>query len=245
MTSSFGKEFMEKTRYRYLSPPHQGQGIAQPPLEVEYAHKMNAILLPKPTELSIPDTPLRHIIENRRSIRTYAPTPMDLHELSWLLWATQGIQSNLHGKATFRAVPSAGARHALETYLAVNNVKDLDPGLYRYVASDHKLVEYHLDPDIGSLMAKATLGQQMVRLNAVSFIWTAVPYRMTWRYSERGYRYLHLDVGHVCQNLYLAAANINAGVCAIAAFDDDIINELLRIDGDEQFVIYLASVGKI
>ena len=79
---------------------------------------------------------------------------------------------------------------------------------------------------------------------AVVFIWTAVPYRMTWRYGERGFRDLHLDAGHVCQNLYLAAEATGCGTCAIAAFDDDDMNAILGINGSDQFVIYLATVGK-
>jgi SagB-type dehydrogenase family enzyme len=67
---------------------------------------------------------------------------------------------------------------------------------------------------------------------------------MTWRYQERGYRYLLLDAGHVCQNLYLSAQEIDCGVCAIAAFDDDELNKLLDLDGIEQTSIYLAAVGK-
>jgi SagB-type dehydrogenase family enzyme len=84
----------------------------------------------------------------------------------------------------------------------------------------------------------------MVKKSAVTFIWVAVPYRMTWRYGERGYRYLLLDAGHVCQNLYLAAENISSGVCAIAAYHDAMFNELLGLDGENQFVIYLGTVGK-
>jgi SagB-type dehydrogenase family enzyme len=67
---------------------------------------------------------------------------------------------------------------------------------------------------------------------------------MCWRYGERGYRYLHLDVGHVCQNLYLSAASIDCGVCAIAAFDDDRMNQLLGFDGENEFTIYVAAMGK-
>jgi SagB-type dehydrogenase family enzyme len=67
---------------------------------------------------------------------------------------------------------------------------------------------------------------------------------MVWRYGERGYRYLHIDVGHACQNLYLAAETMEAGVCAIGAFDDEALNRALGIDGVEQWAIYLATVGK-
>ena len=68
--------------------------------------------------------------------------------------------------------------------------------------------------------------------------------RMRWRYGERGVRFIHLDAGHVCQNLYLAAEAINSGVCAIAAFDDIEVNTLLNIDGESVFTTYIATVGK-
>ena len=93
-------------------------------------------------------------------------------------------------------------------------------------------------------ITSACFDQQFILRSGAVFLWTAVPYRMTWRYGERGYRDLHLDAGHVCQNLYLAAEAVGCGVCAIAAFDDDRMNELLGINGTDQFLIYLATVGK-
>lgn len=85
----------------------------------------------------------------------------------------------------------------------------------------------------------------MVTASAVTFIWTAVIRRMTWRYGTRGYRYIFLDAGHVCQNLYLAAQEIGCGVCAMAAFDDEAMNRILNLDGEEQFTLYLATLGKV
>jgi SagB-type dehydrogenase family enzyme len=139
---------------------------------------------------------------------------------------------------------SAGARHALETYLLVNNVAELRPGLYRFLATAHRLAEVDTADGLADKMTAACWEQSQVRQSAVTFLWVAIPYRMTWRYGERGYRYLHLDAGHVCQNLYLAAEVIGAGVCAIAAFQDQALNSLLDLDGERQFVIYLATVGK-
>jgi SagB-type dehydrogenase family enzyme len=141
-------------------------------------------------------------------------------------------------------VPSAGARHAFETYLLVNNVEGLAPGLYRFLALSHQLAQVEVETGLADRITRACLDQSHVKRSAVTFFWSAVPYRMAWRYGERGYRYLHLDAGHVCQNLYLAAEVIGAGVCAIAAFDDEALNRLLGFDGEEQFVIYLATVGK-
>ena len=97
---------------------------------------------------------------------------------------------------------------------------------------------------IGASIMNGCLGQHMVIQSGVTFIWTAVVDRMKWRYGERGYRYMHLDAGHVCQNLYLAAEAVECGVCAIAAFDDDVMNRILGLDEAKQFVIYIAVAGK-
>jgi SagB-type dehydrogenase family enzyme len=141
-------------------------------------------------------------------------------------------------------VPSAGARHAFETYLLINNVTSVPNGIYRFLAIGHKLVEINLQPSIADRVVEGCLGQDFILKSAVTFIWTADTYRMKWRYGDRGYRYLHLDAGHVCQNLYLGAGSLDCGVCAIAAFSDDYMNDLLELDGVEQFVIYIATVGK-
>jgi SagB-type dehydrogenase family enzyme len=91
----------------------------------------------------------------------------------------------------------------------------------------------------------ACLGQAFVRASAVTFLWSTVIYRMAWRYSERAYRLVHLDAGHACQNLYLAASQVGCGTCAIAAFDDDLMADLLGVNIEEEFVLYCATVGKL
>jgi SagB-type dehydrogenase family enzyme len=143
-----------------------------------------------------------------------------------------------------RTVPSAGARHAFETYLLINRVEGLKQGMYRYLALEHKLIEVNMEADIVDRTVAGCMGQATVGGSAVTFIWVAIVDRMKWRYDVRGYRYLHLDAGHVCQNLYLAAESIDCGACAIAAFDDDEINQVLGLDGEQQFVIYVGAVGK-
>ena len=148
------------------------------------------------------------------------------------------------GEYTLRTVPSAGARHALETYLLARRVDGFAPGLYRYLALRHRLEEVDLDPGISERVLAACYGQAFLRQAAVIFVWTAVPYRMTWRYGERGYRYLFLDAGHACQNLYLAAAPISCGVCAVGAYDDEAMDRALGIDRSDQFPIYVAALGR-
>jgi SagB-type dehydrogenase family enzyme len=243
-TSGTGQEFMEKTKYRFIGRSDQQNGLPQPPLELPADPGKPVFDLPGQASLSVPPADLRTAIERRRSIRSYVHEPVTLDELSFLLWCTQGVKEVHGSQATFRTVPSAGARHAFETFLLVNDVEGLAPGLYRYLALTHRLQQLDTDPTIAHRVTGACFDQQFILRSGAVFLWTAVPYRMTWRYGERAYRDLHLDAGHVCQNLYLAAGAVGCGVCAIAAFDDDAMNGLLGIDGKDQFLIYLATVGK-
>lgn len=241
--NSIGTEFIEKTKFQHLDRSDQSRNLPQPPLEMEYEASKPIIDLPASENIKIRGFDLRLAIEGRRSIRNYSKESLTTEELSYLLWVTQGVVKVAPG-ATFRNVPSAGARHALETYLLINNVRDIPEGMYRFLAIDHKLVDINSDPDIADRITQGCLGQDFIRKSAVTFIWVADAYRMKWRYGERGYRYLHLDAGHACQNLYLGAGSIDCGVCAIAAFSDDHMNDLLGLDGVKQFVIYVATVGK-
>jgi SagB-type dehydrogenase family enzyme len=244
MKEGIGYRFMKETTGGDLSPSDQSMGLPQPLLELPYDGKGRIIRLPNPDSLAVPDLDLWTAINIRTTSREYTSTPLTLDELSYLLWTTQGIKGIVNGEYTVRTVPSAGARHAIETNLLLNRVEGVTPGLYRYLARDHQILEISTDPDLLNEVSIACYDQPFIRTSAVTFLWTAVVYRMTWRYGERGYRYLLLDAGHICQNLYLAAEAIEAGVCAIGAFDDDQMNRLLGLDGTEQSVIYAATIGK-
>jgi len=244
MKKSIGHEFMVQTRYEHLETPDQGKQMVQPPLEVAYSGIETIIDLPMPEEIPEIKIDFMATIELRTSVRDYQQTPMSLLELSYLLWCTQGVKQVIGNQITLRTVPSAGARHAFETYLLINHVEGLEPGLYRFLALEHKLTQVTMTDRIADEITKACLGQTMISKSAVTFIWVADVERMTWRYGERGYRYLHLDAGHICQNLYLSAQVVGCGVCAIAAFDDERLHQVLGIDGEQQFVVYLGTVGK-
>ncbi len=240
-----GQEFIEKTKYQYLKGSDQYAGYPSPPLEIEPKSTIKTVKLPGTSEFTPRQKDLIDAVNERRSVRSYTREPVSLEELSFLLWATQGVKEIVPGQATLRTVPSAGARHALETFLLINNVKGIEPGLYLYRALGHELALVSNDETIAGRITEACLGQSMVRLSACTFIWAADIYRMTWRYDERGYRYIFLDAGHACQNLYLCAQAVGCGACAVAAFHDDDLNAALGIDGDRVFAIYLATVGRV
>jgi SagB-type dehydrogenase family enzyme len=240
---NIGKEFMEKTKYKYLGESDQVKRLPQPPLELKPSDKRECVL-PDPLKFVPKPISVYNAISRRVSVRSYSDESLSLDELSYLLWSTQGVKEVTKRPTTLRTVPSAGARHAFETYILVNRVNDLRAGLYRYLAIEHKLQEVNLDEKVAELITKACLNQRFVYKSAITFIWTAVAYRMAWRYQERGYRYMHLDAGHVCQNLYLVGETIDVGVCAIAAFEDESLAGAIGVDGIEQFPIYVAACGK-
>jgi len=239
-----GRTFMEQTRYEHLTVSDQTQGFPAPPLENALPKDTRIIPLPKSTDIKLPSLDLRNAIEQRRSVRHFVRDPLTIEELAYLCWCTQGIVEVKAPFYTLRNVPSAGGRHALETYLLINRINGLQSGLYRYLAFTHSLGTLDTTKGISDTIVSACLGQAFVRSSAVSFIWSAVIYRMAWRYSERAYRLVHLDAGHCCQNLYLAAEQIGCGVCAIGAFDDQQMADVLGIDGEEEFVLYCATVGR-
>lgn len=241
MSTDTGSEFVEKTKHKYLGPSPQQTGAPPPALQTDFTKGKDRVDLPKPSDIG---GQFQKIIEQRTSIRNYSSENITQEELSYLLWCTQGVkrvEADLH---TFRTVPSAGARSALETIVLANRVDGLEPLMYQYIALEHKLAIVSHDNRIGWKVTSACFGQNMLQDSAATFIWVADIKRMVWRYGQRGYRYIFLDAGHVCQNLYLAAEAIGCGVCAVAAFDDDMLNETLGIDGKNHFVIYLATIGK-
>ncbi|TYB30814.1 MAG: SagB/ThcOx family dehydrogenase [Candidatus Mcinerneyibacterium aminivorans] len=239
-----GKKFIKETKYENLEEKSdQEKGEKMPELQLDYDKNLEMIELPEFNDDIIKESSFTKIVNQRKSVREYSDEKISLRELSYLLWNTQGIKDE-GKKWSFRTVPSAGARHSFETYLLINNVKKLKNGLYRYLPFDNKLVFLNGDKNFAQDMEKACFGQKMITQSAVTFIWAAHPYRMTWRYQQRGYRYLFMDAGHVCQNLYLSAESIGCGTCAIGAYDDDKVNGLIGLDGEKLFVIYMGTVGK-
>ena len=189
--------------------------------------------------------PVGEAIMERESVRFFNEEALTLDELSALLWATQGVRHVLSEECALRTVPSAGARHSFETYIAASNVDGLPAGLYRYRPLDNQLVQLYLDEKIGSKASWACMAQRFVAGAAATFFWTTIPSRMEWRYDLAAHKVIALDAGHVCQNLYLACTAMGAGTCAIAAYDQTECDRLLGVDGEEEFTVYIAPVGKV
>jgi SagB-type dehydrogenase family enzyme len=229
-----------------FSKTDQSLGLPPPPIEKSYKSDQDLIpLTPSGSFQDLYKIDLQYAIKNRRSSRNYTTKKLSLTDLSFLLWATQGIKKRIDNGHALRTVPSAGARHALETYLAVLKVENLAKGFYRYLPVEHKLVVESLDAIADRKIAEACFSQNWIGGAAVFFIWAAIPNRMEWRYGLAAHRVILIDAGHVCQNLYLACEAVRAGACAVAAYDQDLIDNLLGLDGNNEFVVYAAAVGNL
>jgi len=227
-----------------FSKTDQGQGLPPPPVEKPYQNDQKVISLISPSDLAdLYAITLQSAINNRQSRRQFNGESISLTELSFLLWATQGIRQQIDDGHALRTVPSAGGRHALETYLVVINVDNLSAGFYRYLPVSHRILVEKLDGLAGQKIEQA-FDQNFMAKAAVVFIWATIPYRMEWRYELAAHRAILLDAGHVCQNLYLACEAIGAGACAVAAYDQEQMDQVIGIDGDDEFVIYTAVVGR-
>lgn len=242
---TIGQDFVRLTRYIYADKSDQECGLPRP--DAIKARSGELFALPAVAKLDFGKISLQEAITQRRSLRKYNAANLSLEELSFLLYAcswARDFRSNDRMEITFRNVPSAGSRHPIETFVNVHRVTGLKPGLYYYHPIKHCLILVDESPEIQNRIFEGCFRQEMVHSSAVNFIFTAVPYRTTWRYSQRGYRYLYLDAGHIGQNLHLAAEAIDGGACMIGAFLDEGMNDALKIDGIEEFVIYIAAVGK-
>ena len=242
-----GRQFMKSSfGVPGAKPSDQQLGKPQPPLQLPVEESAMLIDLPEVDSSILRKTELFACLTERRSRRQFTSEPLALAELSFLLWATQGVQQ-IKGEnyATLRPAPSAGARHPFETYLLVNRAEGLEIGIYRYLPLSHQLAFLFTEEDLPEKMTEAAVGQRFVGDSAAVFAWSCVPYRGEWRYQSKSHKVMLIDAGHLCQNLYLAAEAIGCGTCGIGAYMQEAMDQLFRVDGRDEFIVYLAPVGRV
>lgn len=221
--------------------------LSKPPLLEKPCAAKVIIDLPDVSGNDINKNDLYKCMLERRSHRKYSEEALTLAELAFLLWATQGVTKIVgRNDALIRTVPSGGKAHAFETYLIVNNVAGLAKGIYRYLSLSHQLAFLRDEENLWAGLKNAVGKEVFVQNGSVIFIWSCIPYRSEYHKNiispEKS---MLIDIGHVCQNLYLACEAIDCGTCAVAAYDQKEMDKFLDLDGEDEFVIYLAPVGKV
>lgn len=224
------------------------KGLPQPMIVKPYSPSSVMIDLPEFNEGVVKKQNIFDCIKERRSTRFYSEESIQLEELSYLLWATQGITSTSKTGLPLRTVPCSGATHTFETYLFIMRVEGIRQGIYRYLPVEHKLLFMSELAEMDQKIDAITLDQPFVpnfaKKAAVLFAWSTIPYRSEWKYDISAHKKILIDIGHVSQNLYLASESIDAGACAIGIYDQNLIDEVLGLDGEEEFVLFLGAVGK-
>ncbi|MHC1635207.1 MAG: SagB/ThcOx family dehydrogenase [Candidatus Methanospirareceae archaeon] len=203
------------------------------PIEIPPSGK---IKLPEPRYDS--ETSIEEALLKRRSIRAYKEEPLTLAELSQLLWAAQGITD----ERGFRTAPSAGALYPLEVYVVVGEVENLPKGVYKYKPHEHELIMV-AEGDRRVELCDAALSQSPVKDAPVVIVFGAVYERTTRKYGERGIRYVHMEVGHAAQNVYLQAVSLGLGTVVIGAFYDEEVKHVVNMTEEEQ-PLYIMPVGR-
>ena len=256
------RRFLKSDRWQEWADQETEQrlGRPRPPFQKPYPAGASLVDLVPADELTVGRMPLIEAIGRRRSRREYTADPLTLEELSFLLWATQGLDEAAtmafhewsdgqrpaalsEATITLRTVPSAGARHPFESYLLLYRVEGLKPGLYRYLPMDHKLLFLQPAAELAGQVRETFAAWQ--RRAALILFWSVIPYRTEWRYSFISPKLIAQDAGHLCQNLYLAAEAIGGGACAVGGYDQEKVDALLGLDGRDEFTIYVAPVGKV
>ncbi len=240
MTDKPGEVFQRSTRYERGRLAGGSPDWANRP--ATFKRYPDACLLTLEPPAQDGGMPLNEALAARRSVRKYAPGQVTAAQLSQLLWASQGIVRRGRSVA-LRTAPSAGALYPIETYVVAHAVSGVPQGLYHYAVDQHLLEQLALG-DLRQQTGQAALDQGMASDADLVLIWTAVFERTTWKYKQRGYRYVYLDAGHVAQNTALAAVSLGLSSCQIAALYDDEVNALLGVDGERESVVYMTSIGK-
>lgn len=168
---------------------------------------------------------LNQLLQQRRSRRDFGSGPITLAQLSQLLWSAQGI-TDASGR---RTAPSAGALYPLEIFVVAGQVRDLEAGLYHYRLKTHRLVRI-VRGDLRQPLTPAALGQDVIEEAAAIIVITGDYARTQRKYGSRARRYVHIEVGHVAQNIYLQTTALKLATVIVGAFEDRAVHQVLQLD---------------
>ena len=241
------RKFMQCPSFKTIMfESDQSKGIDPPPFSKPITGAVTTL-----TQFDdiLPTSDYMKLLDTRRSLRDYSGKPMTQAELAFMLWSAQGVQSYRGQVATFRTVPSGGARHPFETYIAVQSVEGLEPGLYRYLPLENvgeravKIERLGSIEDYTDKITAMLAGQAWAAKAPVVLFYSCVPYRAEWRYDSAAHRVVLIDLGHLGQNAMLSAVALGLGSCCMAAYDQQLCDEVLGLDGQDEYTVYAISVG--
>jgi len=253
---SLSELYHENTKLHPLTAPTSGM-VPQETYTLEEKQAMSRaykqypsarrIHLPKVESFQASKLSFDRVISSRRSVRNFTDATLNLNDFSKILYQSYGITGKTAipggGSQFFRSAPSGGALYPAELYLGVRRVTGVDQGVYHYNVKNHEL-ELLIPGDPTDELYRVCCKQEYARQASVVILISGVLQRTKRKYGERGYRYVFLDVGHLGQNIYLACTALGLSVITTCGFFDDEANKLLRLDGVDETMLYVAFIGK-
>ena len=220
------------------------KGRKQPSIYKSYPRRPKVNLSRKSSR----EAPLFGALRSRHSMREFSGKPISFNELSRLAYYTWGrisyYETREFGKLLHKTSPSAGARHPIETYAVVNNVKGIEPGIYHYSVKNHSL-ELLKAGDFRERCVELTAGHAWTKNASALFIMTAVVARTAWKYrAPRVYRAFLLDAGHLSQSFLLVATALGLGGFCLGTICDKLIEKELDLDGISETALFVVGVGQ-
>ena len=245
--------------YDLISTADIANDIPQPPFQKPIPKESILIDLPPVNSLTAPKADFFQCTTSRISRRLYSEKYMTIDELSFLLWCTQGVKNVISGymryikdgsgKNYLRPVATGGCIPSYETYLAINNVSGVEKGIWKYLPLSHQLLHVknveNLSMRISDTFTNPSQNQSYASKAAVVFFWVCRPYYGEWRYKETSHKIMLIDLGHISHQLYLATEAIGCGCCAIGGYFQNKADELIGVDGENEFTVLCASVGHV
>jgi len=201
---------------------------------------MRQVVIKLPPPLLKGKVSLEEAITKRRSVRRYRPESLALFQLSQILWSAQGVT----GGGRLRAAPSAGATYPLEIFVVIGKqaIEELETGIYHYEVDSHSL-SLHKPGDFRIDLARAALDEGFIAAAPVDIVICALHTRTSYRYGRRGERYVHMEVGHVGQNIHLQAVALGLATVEVGAFDDEDVRKVLEVE-EQIKPLYIMPIGK-
>lgn len=203
-----------------------------------------AITLPKiltPLKLS-----LEEIIVGRETARNLESSNITLENIATILHYSYGItrdNKNTDFPRPFRVVPSGGALYPLELFFYSNSIENYPDGIYHYNPSTNQ-IRLLSKGDKNGKISEAFVQSELINNSSLIIFITAVFQRSIFKYSDRGYRFILIEAGHVAQNINLVSRCLELGCVNLGGFFDRQIDELLGLDGVNHSTIYAVAVGK-
>lgn len=252
---NFMKSKICDTDYKLLSD--MALGVPQPTFQKTIPENSLIINLPEINSETAPKADFFTCTCSRISRRLYSDKPMSLFELSFLLWCTQGVKKVIGGYRRYvkdglgrnYLRPIAVAGNSYETYLSISNVEGVENGIWRYLPLSHQIVFLksveNLQDRISDTFTNPSQNQSYTSKAAVVFFWACTPYKGEWGGRDTAHKNMLLELGYISHQLYLATEVLGCGCCAIGGYYQEKADELIGVDGIDEFTVLCSSVGYV